>query len=206
MATEEKFDVFDESGYPTGATATKQKVHQDGLWHTGVHLLVTDGNGNIFQQLRGNPPYVRILPGVWDIFIAAGHVSAGESPYASLLREADEEVGPELSTDRLHAGQLTQVGKTRSNYWVEDPAFPAGGYWHRVHDHNFVAVVPNLDPRELTLEENKVLAVRKYPIEQLLDDLQQPTTSHAYSQHAHRPPDDKVLYEKVLAHAQMLST
>ena len=52
-------------------------------------------------------------------------------------------------------------------YWVEDPKFSDGGYYHRVFDHNFVVRLPDLDPDTLVLEDKKVLGVRKYPVQQL---------------------------------------
>lgn len=199
MSTEEMFDILDgETGRKTGQSAGKREVHQRGLWHTGVHLCVTDGQGSVFQQLRGGAPDVRILPDVWDLFIAAGHVSAGEDVYTTLLREVEEEVGMALSLQWLRAKGLVHVSVTRSDYWVDDPKFPDGGYQHRVFDHNFVVRMPELDPDSLVLEPKKVLGVRRYPVRRLMRDLGQSPSSRDYLQHAHRPVDDERLYQTVL--------
>jgi 8-oxo-dGTP pyrophosphatase MutT (NUDIX family) len=206
MSTEEMFDVLDEAGQKTGSVAGKREVHQRGLWHTGMHLCVTDGAGNVFQQLRGSAPDVRILPDVWDLFIAAGHVSAGEEVLTTLLRETEEEVGVKLSIAELRANGLEEVSVTRSDYWVDDPKFPEGGYHHRVFDHNFVVRLPDLDPDTLVLEDKKVLGVRKYPVQQLRLDLMQPAASKDYRQHAHRPIEDDRLYQTVLSGVSVLTS
>ncbi len=205
MPDEEMFDILDQTGQKTGDVAGKQEVHQRGLWHTGMHLCVTDGAGNVFQQLRGSAPDVRILPDVWDLFIAAGHVSAGEDALTTLLREAEEEVGVRFSLTELRASGLSEVSVTRSDYWVEDPKFPNGDYHHRVFDHNFVVRLPDLDPNTLVLEDKKVLGVRRYPVLQLKLDLAQPATSKDYRQHAHRPVEDDRLYQTVLNRVRELT-
>ncbi len=206
MSTEEMFDVLNEAGEKTGEIAGRREVHEHGLWHTGMHLCGTDGRGSVFQQLRGGPPSVRILPNVWDLFIAAGHVSAGEGPLDTLLRESYEEVGLRLSLPELRASGLREVSITRSDYWVDDPSFPGGGYNHRVFDHNFVVRLPGLDLDTLRLEAGKVLEMRAYPIAALRLDLAQPPGTQAYLQHAHRPVDDERLYETVLRGAVELTT
>lgn len=201
MSNDEMFDILDENGEKTGVRASKSEVHQRGLWHTGVHLCVTDGKGHIFQQQRGVAPAVRILPGVWDLFIAAGHVSAGEDPLDALARETFEEIGRKISRDLL---AQCKVGITRSDYWVDDPTFENGGYHHRVYDHTYVMCIPDLDLHTLVLEPGKVTGVRAYPIEQLALDIKQPECSRNYSQHAHRPVDDARLYQMVIDRARTL--
>ncbi len=203
MTTEEMFDILDQDGRSTGRIASKYEVHLQGMWHLGVHLCITDGTGHVYQQLRGSAPDVRILPDVWDLFAVAGHVAAGEDPVMALLREINEEIGRHYTISELHSKGLYKVSVTRSNYWVVDPGYPDGGYWHRVFDHNFVVRVP-LDLGTLQLEPKKIIAVRSYQIQQLRADLKRPGTA-AYDQHAHRPPENGKLYETVLDAAEGLT-
>jgi isopentenyl-diphosphate Delta-isomerase len=204
MAADELFDVLDEDGNVTGRTATKREVHENGWWHTGAHLCAIDGNGNIFQQLRGKIPDVRILPNVWDLFIVAGHVSAGETPVQTLVRETQEEIGLDFSLADLFLRGLEKVCVTRSDYWVEDPSYPKGGYYHRVFDHSFIMTL-KVEPEEFRLEPKKVLGVRAYPLSRMRWDLNQPYKSKAYQGHAHRAPEDSKLYAAILSRAEVLS-
>lgn len=206
----EMFDVLDEDGKKTGRVASRREVHYNGLWHAGMNLCVTDGQGNVFQQLRGGLPKVRELQNVWDLFFVAGHVQAGDEPLQTLLQELKAEVGVQFGIGQLHADMhLTKVSVTKSNYWVNDSSFPLGeersehGFWHRVHDHNFIACMPDLDIDRLNLDTQKVIDVRRYPIVQLLHDVENPH-SPAWHKLAHRPPNDAQLYDEMLREAQAL--
>jgi 8-oxo-dGTP pyrophosphatase MutT (NUDIX family) len=205
MPTEEMFDVLDGLGNKTGRILGRREVHHRGLRHMGMNLCVTDGRGNVYQQLRGGPPDVRNLPDVWDVFLVAGHSAAGETPLDTLLRETWEEVGLRFTLDQLRANGLQKVSVTQSDYWVKDPSFPAGGYQHRLFDHNFVVRITDLDLAVLTLEPKKVLYVRLYSIEAMQRELAQPASSQDYRRYAHRPPQDEILYGTVLNGALALT-
>ena len=206
----EMFDILDEHGKKTGEVASRREVHCYGLWHAGMNLCVTDGHGNVFQQRRAGLPQVRELQNVWDLFFVAGHVQAGEEPLDTLLRELEAEVGVQFTVGELHADmRLTKVSVSKSEYWVKDGSFPPPeegsehGFWHRVHDHNFVACMPDLDITCLNLDTKKVLDVRQYPIAQLLRDVESPH-SPAWRELAHRPPNDERLYDEMLREAEAL--
>lgn len=68
----------------------RAEVHRRGLRHRAAHLLVFDPQGRLFLQLRSEKKDMH--PGCWDTS-AAGHVDAGESYEACVLREAIEELG-----------------------------------------------------------------------------------------------------------------
>lgn len=176
-AMSEMIDVLDFMGNSTGRVLPKDEVHKFGFWHAGAHLWITDGNGNVMQQYRD--PSKKILPGVWDIAVA-GHVSAGETPEQTVIKEAEEEIGL-----RLHPGDFNHIGVT-----VTDMLVRITGEKHRVHDHNFV-MRRAIDLSSLTLQEGETADVRWYPIDQLETDLYDPAHS---AEHAHRPPEDRKLY------------
>jgi 8-oxo-dGTP pyrophosphatase MutT (NUDIX family) len=201
----EMFDVLDDRGMRVGEVAPKRDVHHRGLWHAGMNLCVTDGRGNIIQQKRGRQPAVSILPAVWDLFLVAGYVAAGETPLETLLREAREEIGLEFSITALEAHGLREVGVTRSDYLVIDSAYPAMRYRHRVFDHNFVVRLPDLNLDRFELEPEKVVGVRSYSVNRLRSDLLRAPESVWYAQHTHRPPDDAALYKMMLGAAEALT-
>lgn len=74
----------------------RDEVHQQGLRHRAVHVLVFNLDGELFLQQRGL--HKQENPGMWDSSVA-GHVDAGESYDRCCVREIEEEIG--LSLDAI---------------------------------------------------------------------------------------------------------
>lgn len=87
--SEEIFDVVDERDEVVGRE-TRRRVHQLGLLHRAVHVLVFNARGQVFLQKRSLSKDT--WPGVWDSS-ASGHVDAGEDYDACAVRELREELG-----------------------------------------------------------------------------------------------------------------
>ncbi len=73
----EMFDVLDKNGNKTGDVKTKKELHENGLWHSAVHVWIYNSKGEILLQKRSMK--VTNWPGRWDISVA-GHIPAGETP------------------------------------------------------------------------------------------------------------------------------
>lgn len=184
--TEEMLPFCDENNVVLGYKP-KSEVHDRGLWHRGAHLWITDGHGNVLQQFRD--PGKKILPGVWDIAVA-GHVSAGERPEETAVKEAREELDLHVSlTDFQPAGGTLENSITITDMYIE-----AAGWQHRVFDYNFV-MSRELNLDTLRLEQGHVADVRWYPLDQLEADLNQPSTT---AQHAYRPIENSKMYAMVI--------
>lgn len=86
---EELFDVVDEQDTVL-RQATRKEVHDQGLMHRAVHILVFNKHHDCYLQQRS------LLkdrhPGVWDSS-AAGHLDAGEDYDTAARRELEEELG-----------------------------------------------------------------------------------------------------------------
>ncbi len=87
-------DVVNEHNQVIGQ-ATRQEIHENRWLHRAVHLLLVSPNRHFLLQQRADsrPTY----PGRWDTS-AAGHVAAGESCDATIIREAREEIGYNISS------------------------------------------------------------------------------------------------------------
>ena len=72
--SEEYFDVVDLADRVIGR-ATRNEVHQKGLYHRAVHVLVFNSQGQLFLQKRSASKDT--FPGKWDSS-ASGHLCAGE--------------------------------------------------------------------------------------------------------------------------------
>jgi indole-3-glycerol phosphate synthase len=133
---EEVFDVVDEADVCIGR-ATRSEVHRRGLRHRATHLFVFNGRGELFLQQRSLTK--DNWPGVWDSS-ASGHLDAGETYDACVVREAGEELGLKLTSvperiGRLDATELTgmefcQVYRTmHEGPFVLQPSEVRGGGW-----------------------------------------------------------------------------
>ncbi|MBQ5331780.1 MAG: NUDIX domain-containing protein [Oscillospiraceae bacterium] len=104
---EEIFDILDENGEVSGETAPRSYVHRHGLYHRTVHIwLIKDGK--VLLQRRS--PHKDSFPGRLDIS-SAGHISAGEEPMISAVRELSEELGIMVSPSELEL-----IGKISRHY------------------------------------------------------------------------------------------
>lgn len=87
--SEEIFDVVNERDEVIGQRP-RREVHQLGLRHRAVHVLVFNSRGEVFLQKRSMKK--DCFPGVWDSS-ASGHLDVGESYDACAARELREELG-----------------------------------------------------------------------------------------------------------------
>ena len=99
--SEERFDVCDELGRPTGETVGRTRAHREGIPHRTVHIWIArekDGRCEVLLQKRSRDK--DSFPGLWDTS-SAGHISAGDEPLPSALRELEEELGLRASAEDL---------------------------------------------------------------------------------------------------------
>src|SRR5271154_4497911 len=88
---EEIFDIVNERDEVVGQN-TRREVHERGLWHRAVHVLVFNARGEVFLQKRSMRK--DIAAGKWDSS-ASGHLDTGEDYDACAVRELREEIGLE---------------------------------------------------------------------------------------------------------------
>jgi isopentenyl-diphosphate delta-isomerase type 1 len=94
----EMFQLVDRDGNPSGS-AERAACHGDPrLAHLVVHLHLFDAEGRLYMQKRALSKDTH--PGAWDTSVG-GHVMAGESVAAALLREAREELGIDAAGARF---------------------------------------------------------------------------------------------------------
>ncbi len=84
--------VVDEDGNVTGKAA-RSACHfnpSEKILHPVVHMHILNSRGELFLQRRTLTK--KVQPGKWDTAVG-GHISFGEEPELSLIREAKEEIG-----------------------------------------------------------------------------------------------------------------
>jgi isopentenyldiphosphate isomerase len=99
----EMFQLVDRQGCPTGEAPRYLCHGNPSLTHLVIHLHLFDADGRLYLQKRDRRKDTN--PGLWDTSVG-GHVSAGESVEAALLREAREELDVDASGARPLYGFL----------------------------------------------------------------------------------------------------
>ncbi len=85
----EVLDIVDDQDRVIGS-ATRGDIHQRGLTHRSIHVLVFDGAGSVLLQKRSLQKDE--CGGMWDTS-CAGHVESGQSYVETAPRELQEELG-----------------------------------------------------------------------------------------------------------------
>lgn len=112
---EEIFDVVNERDEIIGR-ATRAEVHERGLMHRAVHVMVFNSRGQVFLQQRSLKKDRQ--PGLWDSS-ASGHLASGEDYDACAMRELGEEIGLELSAPLQRLFKLAACAETdQEHVWV----------------------------------------------------------------------------------------
>lgn len=93
----ELLDVLDEEGNLTGQKEDKDIIHEKGLWHREVCVLIRNEKGEYLIQKRAATK--KQSPNKWGM--TAGHVDAGEDFDEAIVREIKEELGIEVSIEEL---------------------------------------------------------------------------------------------------------
>jgi len=93
----EQFPVVDENDQIRGY-ASRSEVHGNNLRHRAVHILIFSKAGDVYLQRRSR--WKDRHPLKWDSS-AAGHVTAGENYDETARRELKEELGVDVSLERI---------------------------------------------------------------------------------------------------------
>jgi isopentenyl-diphosphate delta-isomerase len=106
---DELFDVVNEQDIVLGQEM-RSVVHQRGLWHRGVHVLLFTHEGKLLVQQRSKDrPHA---PLALDCSVSE-HVKAGEDYYSAAIRGLQEEMGVE-------GIDIQPVVKFKMNYGPND--------------------------------------------------------------------------------------
>ena len=106
--SEEIFDIVDQYDRVIGQHS-RCKIHQLGLRHRSVSLLIFNDSGQLFLQKRSMKK--DYSPGQWGASVS-GHVDTGEDYDTAVIREAKEELGillPEIPKKLFKLDACSQV-------------------------------------------------------------------------------------------------
>ena len=151
----EYFDICAESGLPTGEVVSREIAHQQGILHRSVHIwIVREEAGRTQVLLQKRSQEKDSYPGMYDTS-SAGHISAGEEPLPSALRELEEELGI-----RAEPEELTYAGFFRIEF---QEIFHGKPFRDNEYVNVYVYSQP-VDIRDLTLQKDEVEEVRWFDL------------------------------------------
>lgn len=114
---DELIDIIDQHGHPTGVSAPKSEIHNKGHYHNTAHLWLYTAEGQILLQQRAASKV--ICPLLWDVSVA-GHIDAGETPEQGIIRETKEEIGLDISEDKLIKIGVFECFQTYNNGIIDN--------------------------------------------------------------------------------------
>lgn len=165
----EFFDVLDENGQKTGKIKERSLVHEDGDIHGTVHIWIRrktqKGYDLLLQKRSMNKDS---FPGCYDIS-SAGHISAGDEPLESAIRELSEELGIYATRDQLkYVG--THKGIMHGNFYGRD---------FKNHEISSVYIYEEpVDINKLKLQTDEVEDVMWIDFDELLDRMKNQEIEH----------------------------
>lgn len=105
----EIFDIVDLEGNPTGETVERSVAHAEGIRHRTAHVWVVRKEQDRWQLLLQKRAMNKdSFPGCYDTS-SAGHITAGDEPLVSALRELQEELGIEAAEEDLTFVQTFEI-------------------------------------------------------------------------------------------------
>ena len=162
LLDEERFDICDETGMPTGKTVRRSQAHAEDILHRTAHVWVVDRRQAETKILLQQRSFQKdSYPGQFDTS-SAGHIRAGDEPLSSALRELAEELG-------IHAEEtdLSYAGKFRIHYEKE-----FHGKMFRDNEVTFVYVYEKPVLAEcLAIQKEELECVRWFGLEETAEAL-----------------------------------
>ncbi len=150
---EEYLDIVTSTGEFTNKTALKSDVHKNGWYHNTIHLwLYTDDGKILLQQRSRKKP---IYPLLWDVSVA-GHVDAGESFKAAVIRETKEEISLELVPNDLKKISVQLHESSYENGAILDNEF------HHIYIAKLNVAVSKLVPQPNEVEALKLVSIAQF--------------------------------------------
>lgn len=94
----EYIQIVDKNGNFTGEIKEREEVHHKNLLHNEISIFIINDKNEVLLEKRS--PNKKYSPNKWGL--CGGHVSAYEGLEEAALREGKEELGLEISLNKLH--------------------------------------------------------------------------------------------------------
>ncbi len=149
----EYFDVLNENGEFTGKIETREKCHEEGLWHRAVYAFVFNKHGEVLLQKRSKNK--KLWPNLWDV-TAGGHCLQGEFGKQALIREIKEELNIEIAKNEIEY----LVGSTSTNI---------KGNIVDNHFNECYIITKDIEISKIQLQKDEVADIKWFTKQEILD-------------------------------------
>ncbi|WP_406683991.1 NUDIX domain-containing protein [Seonamhaeicola sp. MEBiC1930] len=156
---DERIDIVDAKGIPTGQSELKSVIHKKGLYHNTAHIWFYTTKGEILLSQRSSKKV--ICPLMWDVSVA-GHIDAGESIIQGAIREIQEEISLTISETDLKTIGVFECFQSYDN-GINDNEF------HNTFIAKFNAPLAELTPQKGEVEALKLVTFAEF--QKLIDTL-----------------------------------
>ncbi len=156
MSANELLDIVDDQNRPTGQVVARVQAHALDLRHRTVHIYVFRKRGETVEVLAHlRSPLKDHSPNTWDPRFG-GHITHGQEPRETSLREMEEEAGLAIKADDLITGPVLR--------WDE----PTNNEYNHVFGYN----ARDLNVSTLRFKDGEVQAVKWISIQDVLAGIQ----------------------------------
>lgn len=159
----EYLDVLDERGKPTGQLASREEVHEKGLWHRSAQVVIMDPDGRVFVHRRSATK--KYYPGLYDVYFG-GHVLSGESSVGALIREVKEEIGIDLIP-----GDFTLL------FDIRKADIQNGGSFINNDFAEVYLARKDFQLGQLSLQEEEIAEVRFFKVQEICEEISRANSS-----------------------------
>lgn len=156
---DEYIDILNSNGKKTGKTCLKSEAHKKGIFHASAHIWIFDTKKNVLIQKRAVNKDT--FPNLWDISVA-GHISAGEEPITSALREVEEEIGLIITQEQLCLIGTAQKSIQHHSHLIDNEL------------HYIYVCEIDFDIRSLKIQKEEVSAIQSIPLNDLIKKVTTP--------------------------------
>ena len=153
---DEYIDILNDAGEISGKTCLKSEAHKNGLFHASTHIWIIDFEKNILIQKRASNKDV--FPNLWDVSVA-GHISAGELPTISAIREIKEEVGIKLQENELHYIGTSKKKVIHKNNLIDNEL------------HHIYICCKKFKIESLKIQVEEISEIKTIKLEHLIDEI-----------------------------------
>ncbi len=141
IISDEFVNIIDEDDRITDQSKPRSLVHRDGELHPTVHVwLIRRRDMGIYVLLQKRSSIKDIYPNMWDVS-SAGHVRQGQEYGMTAIRETREELGLEISREKLEFLGFRRNSHTEEN--IKDNEITAVFMCREDIDNNMIKPNPS---------------------------------------------------------------